>query len=155
MKAPDFSGFAEQYARSRPRYPPELLGQLASFLDRRKLAWDCATGSGQAAIGLVEHFDRVVASDVSAAQVRHAVRHPRIAYMAARAEHAPLSDASADWDLDRMLAFITSWSGTQKYMEAHGENPVEAIIEELEGIWGDRERVLTVRWPLYLLASRL
>lgn len=62
--------------------------------------------------------------------------------------------AAPEWNLDEMLAFITSWSGTQTYIEAHGADPVEALAAELEAIWGERERVRTVRWPLYLLASR-
>jgi len=93
---PDFSPLAASYARSRPRYPPALYAWLASLVDRHDLAWDCATGNGQAAHGLAEHFSRVVATDVSAEQIRHAPPHPRIEYRAARAEHSGLDDASVD-----------------------------------------------------------
>lgn len=30
------------------------------------MAWDCGTGNGQAALGLADHFERVLATDVSA-----------------------------------------------------------------------------------------
>jgi len=96
MKPPDYSPFARQYARSRPRYPAGLFGHIASLLSRHGLAWDCATGNGQAALQLVEHFDRVIATDVSAEQIRHATPHPRIEYRVARSERSGLADASVD-----------------------------------------------------------
>ena len=57
--APDFSPLAATYARSRPTYPAALYEWLAGLVERRELAWDCATGSGQAALGLAAHFARV------------------------------------------------------------------------------------------------
>ena len=47
-----FSGHAADYAKFRPNYPPKLFDHLASISPKRELAWDCATGSGQAAVGL-------------------------------------------------------------------------------------------------------
>ena len=60
------------------------------------MAWDCATGSGQAALGLAPHFRRVVATDASAEQVRHAGPHPGIDYLVAPAEASGLADRSVD-----------------------------------------------------------
>jgi len=96
MKPPDYSPFARQYAQSRPRYPAGLFAHIASLLNRHGLAWDCATGNGQAALQLVEHFDRVIATDVSSEQIRHATPHPRIEYRVARSERSGLADASVD-----------------------------------------------------------
>jgi SAM-dependent methyltransferase len=93
---PDFSPFAATYARARPRYPPELYAWLAARCERRELAWDAATGNGQAAVGLAEHFERVVATDVSVGQIAHAARHPRVDYRVAAAERSGLADASVD-----------------------------------------------------------
>lgn len=62
----------------------------------QRSAWDCATGNGQAAIRLVERFERVVATDVSQAQLDHAFAHPRIAYRLAPAEASGLEDGSTD-----------------------------------------------------------
>src|SRR6266496_4940677 len=76
-----FSGVAEEYATFRPRYPPALFAALAAQAPRRGTAWDCATGSGQAALGLATHFERVVATDASAAQLAAARRHPRVRYL--------------------------------------------------------------------------
>ena len=63
MSRPEFS--SEHDASARPTYPAELLEYLASLVERRELAWDCATGTGQAAGMLVDHFARVVARNRS------------------------------------------------------------------------------------------
>ena len=94
--APDFNPLAAGYARGRPRYPAELFAWLAGVAPRRELAWDCGTGNGQAAAGLAGHFDRVVATDVSAEQLGHAAPHPRIAYRAAPAERSGLDAGTVD-----------------------------------------------------------
>ena len=96
MTRPDYSPFARQYAESRPGYPPELFAYLASLVDRHTLAWDSATGNGQAATGLARHFDRVIATDISAEQIRHALPHPRIDYRVTRSEDSGLDSSSVD-----------------------------------------------------------
>lgn len=94
--ADHFSGHADDYARYRPTYPPDLFAYLAARCAAHDLAWDCAAGNGQAALGLAEHFDRVVATDASAEQIDAATLHPRVTYAVARARNSPLEDATAD-----------------------------------------------------------
>ena len=94
--ADHFSGHAGDYARYRPTYPPALFDYLAGLCPDHALAWDCATGNGQAALGLADHFDRVVATDASAEQIAAATPHPRVTYEVAPARQSPLADASAD-----------------------------------------------------------
>jgi SAM-dependent methyltransferase len=94
--ADHFSGRAAAYAAYRPDYPAALFAYLAGLLPRHRLAWDCATGSGQAALGLATHFARVVATDASAAQLAHARPHPRVEYRVALAEASGLAAGSAD-----------------------------------------------------------
>jgi SAM-dependent methyltransferase len=91
-----FSGVSRDYARFRPRYPPALFQQLADLAPARAAAWDCATGTGQVALGLAQRFARVVASDGSQAQLAAAVPHLRVLYVRAVAEAAPLPSASID-----------------------------------------------------------
>lgn len=91
-----FSGHAEQYAAARPRYPPALFEWIAGVAPRHELAWDCATGSGQAAHGLVKHFAQVIATDASAAQLTHAEPHARITYRQSPAEASGLESESVD-----------------------------------------------------------
>ena len=91
-----FSGHASSYARYRPHYPAALFEYLATLTPRHEIALDCATGSGQAAVGLAKHFDCVIATDGSVAQLRNAQAHPHVAYLANLAEQPALQDASVD-----------------------------------------------------------
>jgi SAM-dependent methyltransferase len=97
MKFKDhFSGHAVEYAEFRPRYPDKLFDYLASISPRHGLAWDCATGNGQAAVGLARHFDSVIATDASAQQIESAKPNDRINYRVAPAEASGIHSASAD-----------------------------------------------------------
>jgi ubiquinone/menaquinone biosynthesis C-methylase UbiE len=91
-----FSGHANAYARYRPEYPQELFEYLATLTPGRAVALDCATGNGQAAVGLASHFDLVVASDGSLSQLRSAQAHPHVAYLCNLAEQPALKDGSVD-----------------------------------------------------------
>ncbi|HKQ62164.1 MAG TPA: class I SAM-dependent methyltransferase, partial [Candidatus Polarisedimenticolaceae bacterium] len=91
-----FSSQAGEYARFRPEYPAELFAWLAALAPGHELAWDCGTGSGQAALGLAAHFEAVLATDASAEQLRHARSHPRVRYELGSAERADLAAASVD-----------------------------------------------------------
>jgi SAM-dependent methyltransferase len=91
-----FSGHAKAYAKYRPDYPAELFQYLASLTPQRQVALDCATGSGQAALGLAEHFSLVVASDGSVSQLQNAEQHPNVKYIANLAEQPALRDGTVD-----------------------------------------------------------
>jgi SAM-dependent methyltransferase len=91
-----FSGHAATYAAYRPSYPPRLFAWVASVVAQRRQAWDAGTGSGQAAIGLADHFERVIATDASAAQLTHAAAHPRVEYRVAAAEASGLPAQAVD-----------------------------------------------------------
>jgi len=91
-----FSARAAAYAAYRPQYPRMLFEYVAGLVPRRTLAWDCATGNGQAAVGLASYFTCVVATDASAAQIAHASPNPRIDYRVAPADASGLADASVD-----------------------------------------------------------
>ncbi|KAM3304755.1 hypothetical protein P3S67_011621 [Capsicum chacoense] len=81
-----FDNQAQLYSDARPTYPREWFSMLAKLTTHRSLAWDVGTGNGQAAIGVVEHYKKVIATDVSKDQLSHAWKHPRIQYI-----HTPLS----------------------------------------------------------------
>ena len=89
-----FSGRAEEYAEYRPRYPARLFEYLAGLAPSRHRAWDCATGNGQAAVGLARHFERVVATDASIRQIARAAAYRRVRYGVAAAEDAPFASRS-------------------------------------------------------------
>ncbi|OWM91477.1 hypothetical protein CDL15_Pgr017395 [Punica granatum] len=81
-----FDKQAEVYAKARPTYPRELYEKLAALTPGHTLAWDVGTGNGQAAIGVAQHYEQVIATDVSESQLKHAMPHPRVQYI-----HTPLS----------------------------------------------------------------
>lgn len=91
-----FSGHAGSYARYRPDYPPELFAWLASQTQRHDVALDCATGNGQAAVGLARHYDLVIASDGSVPQLQSAQPHEHVVYVGNLAEQPALKDGSVD-----------------------------------------------------------
>src|SRR5256885_9835685 len=84
------------YAATRPTYPDALFARLAALAPGTSRAWDCATGNGQAAIGLARWFDRVDATDASADQIANAMTHERIRYAVAPSEASGLADSSID-----------------------------------------------------------
>ena len=91
-----FSRQAALYARCRPGYPPALFEYVASIAPGHALAWDCGTGSGQAAVPLARFFREVVATDASSEQIAHAAPHPGVSYRVAPANSSGLPSHSAD-----------------------------------------------------------
>src|SRR5205823_14795537 len=87
---------AGEYRRFRPTYPPRLFEVLADWSPALRLAWDCGTGNGQAALALAEWFERVIATDRSPEQIAQATPHPGIDYRVAPAEDSGLADSSVD-----------------------------------------------------------
>ena len=91
-----FSERSADYATYRPTYPRALFDFLAAQCARRDVAWDCATGTGQSALQLADHFTTVVATDASEAQIAAAGSRPGISYRVAAAEQSGLDDNSVD-----------------------------------------------------------
>ncbi|MEW6427132.1 MAG: class I SAM-dependent methyltransferase [Thermodesulfobacteriota bacterium] len=109
-----FSTDSPAYHRFRPSYPERLFAWLAEMAPGRALAWDCATGTGQAARGLAGYFSRVVATDASLPQLLAAPADARVSLVTARAEAPPFPAACLDlitvaqalhwFDTDRFFA---------------------------------------------------
>ena len=241
-----FSSSASSYASFRPGYPPALFAWLASVAPDRHRVWDCATGSGQAAVHLANHFEHVAATDASAAQLAHAARRPGVQYAAMSAERCALRDDSAslvtvaqalhwfdqpaffaearrvlvtggllavwsyglltlhdaalddivhrfhqeamgpywpperrlvdegyrslklpfehvdaptfamhaDWTLDRLAGYLSTWSAVQRARAVTGMDPVTDVVQSLRPAWGRDEEVRRLEWPLTLHVGR-
>ena len=91
-----FSRQAAAYSCYRPAYPRALIEYVAAQSPGRRLAVDCATGNGQAAVALAEWFAAVLAVDASSSQLARAEPHPRVHYVASLAERLPARDHSVD-----------------------------------------------------------
>ncbi len=65
MHTNPFATEAAQYAHLRLIDPDELFNFLSTTVASRDVAWDCATGNGQAATHLARYFGRIIATDES------------------------------------------------------------------------------------------
>lgn len=91
-----FSRASADYARFRPTYPPSLFELVARFAPALDCVWDCATGTGQAAVGLSRHFRNVIATDASREQIAHATPVANVRYFVAPAEATTIEAQSVD-----------------------------------------------------------
>lgn len=60
----------------------------------------------------------------------------------------------ADWTLEHLLGYLSTWSAVKRYMEAHDRNPLQQIHQALISAWGDQPEY-NVNWPLSLRAGTL
>jgi SAM-dependent methyltransferase len=63
---------------------------------------------------------------------------------------APKFEITASWDLDRLVGYLRTWSSTQRFIAAKGEDPVKQILDELRSAWKDPRQTRRVIWPLIL-----
>lgn len=144
-----FSTAATDYGRFRPGYPRALPAFLAGIAPGRARAWDCATGTGQAAVALAPFFDEVLATDASAQQIAAAVPCPGVTYAVATAEDSRLEAASMDlvtvaqalhWldharfyaEVQRVArpgAVIAAWTYTLANVRDATDAPVNEVIQ--------------------------
>ncbi|MFM9836935.1 MAG: class I SAM-dependent methyltransferase [Cyclobacteriaceae bacterium] len=91
-----FSQHSKEYAAFRPTYPKELYDFILRHVKNFDVAWDCATGNGQAAKELALRFKQVQATDISAKQIENATKRNNIFYSVGQAEKALFADNSFD-----------------------------------------------------------
>lgn len=144
----NFSTKSKNYSFSRPTYPQSLFKFLSTVTLQNNLAWDCATGNGQAAIGLAKYFKKVIASDASRNQIRYAFQRENVEYKVFQAENAEIDSDSVDivtvaqalhwFDLDKFYSnvkrvgkkggIIAVWS-----YDMHKVNPqIDKITSKLD-----------------------
>ena len=66
----------------------------------------------------------------------------------------PAFDMALDWTLPQYLAYLGSWSATQRCIAATGNDPVAALADEFAAAWGVPATPRCVRWPLVVHAGR-
>ena len=155
-----------QYRAFRPGYPDELFEHLASASSSLGSALDCATGNGQAAVGLAQRFERVAAFDSSAEQIKNAIEHARVEYRVGPAESPPFDECfdlvtvaeAAHWfDLPVFydsLAKITHdrsviaiWGYTYSTVEPRVDACVaDLLVRHIDPFWAKGNRVILDRY---------
>jgi len=153
-----FSKQAADYAKFRPRYPREMFEYLGSVGPSRTVAWDCATGNGQAAVELAEVFDCVIATDASERQIANAELDERVEYRLASAEESGLESGSIDLI---MVAQALHWFDLTRFydevrrvLKPTGAFAASAyrffhITPEIDRIVNDRyyDKIVGAFWP--------
>lgn len=161
-----FSGHADIYAAYRPTYPQALMRFLADCCEQRRAAWDCATGNGQTAVAVTRFFDRVIATDASAAQIESAKSHPKVEYRVAGAEKSGLAARSVDlitvsqalhwFDIDRFFdealrvlvpgGVLSAWSYELCIVEPAVDAQILALYQEIDDYWPPERRIVEARY---------
>ena len=162
-----FSTQAREYKKFRPQYPQELYEFLGADLKRDSVILDCATGNGQAALGMLEASDvRAIGIDVSFEQLSNAPTRSNCCWIRSSAEKLPIASASIDlaivaqalhWfnfakffpEIKRVLkpgGRIAVWTYSLLAVCAHFPAPIECVIRwfyhEVVGEYWPAER----RW---------
>lgn len=158
-----FSLQSYSYARHRPHYPQELFLWLSRQCVRRELAWDCACGNGQAAVGLAQYFDKICASDRSDEQIANSRQLEQITYSVELAEESHFADNSFDlivvaqalhwfdypkyWPevarLGREDSFFCAWGYDWVYSFPEvDENLIVPFREILSPFWSKKNHIL-------------
>jgi SAM-dependent methyltransferase len=154
-----FSKQSKEYAAARPTYPRALFDYVLGLVEQRKVAWDCATGNGQAAVVLSDYFEQVVASDISAKQLENAQRRDNIRYEIFPAENTPLREDSIDlvtvaqalhwFDFDRFYSEVNMVLRKKSGVLAAWAYGLHSVSPEVDAITHELyEDVLGSYWPV-------
>ena len=127
-----FAVQSEHYSRNRPTYPDELFDFLSGLCTSHELAWDSATGNGQAAVSLSGYFKKVIATDFSNEQLSRAFQKENIFYRNESAEHSSLENNSAD--LVTVATAIHWFNIPEFYKEVHRVLKPELFMPGIEPI---------------------
>jgi len=143
-----------------------LFNYLAAQCTGHELAWDCATGNGQAAISLARHFKKVIATDASARQLASASRHAKIDFRVARAELSGLDAGSINlitvaqalhwFDIDRFFSEATRvlrpggvlavWSYERCHVDPACDEIIEKVFAEIAPYWPPEREIVEDRY---------
>ena len=128
---------------------------LASSCVDHELAWDCATGNGQAARSLTPFFNRVIATDASEQQIASAEQDRKIDFRVALAETSGIDAGSVDlitvaqalhwFDIDAFFAdacrvlkpggVLAVWSYERCLVNPQCNEVIERVFADVEEYW--------------------
>ncbi len=150
---------AEDYSKYRPQYPEKLFKFISSLANGHEKAWDCATGNGQAAIGLVPYFKEIIATDISEEQITNCIPNNKIRYFKASAENSNLPPNSIDlitvataihwFDKDKFFKEVKRILKPKGILAVWNYTNFTLINNEIEKVLNDfNEKILgTEYWP--------
>lgn len=68
---------------------------------------------------------------------------------------APAFEMRMEWNVEQLLAYLSSWSAAQRYRVATGRDAVAEIADALRNAWGDPLQTRPVRWHLAMRTGKL
>lgn len=158
-----FSLQAKSYAQFRPSYPAPFIEEVVSSCSATHCAWDCATGNGQVAVSIADHFHLVEATDISEQQLKNSVKRENINYQVGAAEKTSFEDEVFDlvtvaqaihWfdhsklfsEVDRVLKYggiFATWGyGLFRFNNDALNNVISWFYENIMGEYWDPQRRL-------------
>ena len=60
----------------------------------------------------------------------------------------------AQWTLEQLLGYFSTWSATTRFIKAKGFSPLDSLAAEMAKVWGDQNSPRLVVWPLTLRLGR-
>jgi ubiquinone/menaquinone biosynthesis C-methylase UbiE len=67
----------------------------------------------------------------------------------------PRFELCMHWTLAQFLAYLRSWSASQRYLKATGVDPVALVETDLRAAWGEAATPRAVRWDFHLRCGRV
>ncbi len=67
----------------------------------------------------------------------------------------PEFEMTAEWDLPGLLGYLETWSGTRRYKEVNGTNPIDLVWSDIAAEWGEPDRCRTWHWPLTVRVGQI
>ncbi len=126
MEKRHFETEADNYLHFRPTYPPELAAILARLAPDQSLAVDAGCGTGQFSTLLAPEFRKVVALDISPAQIKAATPVSNVTYICSAAHKTGLENREVDLLVTAQAAHWFNLSGF--YAEAKRILKPEGVI---------------------------
>lgn len=107
---------------------------------------------GLASAGLPNNYEQQYHTDVVGPYWPPGREHVDCLYQSIQPPFACVAEQTLalklHWNLEHYLGYLGSWSATQRYREALGQDPVAVAEKQLQPVWGSGER--EINWPLAL-----
>lgn len=102
---------------------------------------------------VTDHYHNETLRDYWPERRKHPVNRYREIDLPFSPMHSPQLMMKVEHTLEAHIGYLRSWSGTQRYIDAHHDDPTHAVMLELATLWGDPDAKHTVHWPLTIKAG--
>jgi len=66
----------------------------------------------------------------------------------------PSFQLEAQWPLEQLLGYFSSWSATNRFTKATGRNPIPDLAKAMEKVWPDPNSPRLVTWQIAMRVGR-